>query len=114
LTSAITANASIAVQCTNTTPYSIGLDNGANASSGQRRMQSSGNFINYNLYTDSGFSLPWTTTSSASSCTAGSGSCVLGTGTGANQNVTVYGQVPVQPSPAPGGYNDTVVVTVTY
>jgi spore coat protein U-like protein len=114
LTSAITANASIVVQCTNTTPYSVGLDNGAHASSGQRRMQSSSNFINYHLYTDSGYSLPWTTTSSPTSCTAGSASCVLGTGTGSNQNVTVYGEVPVQPSPAPGGYNDTVVVTVTY
>ena len=38
LTSNLDAAATLTVQCTNTTPYSIGLDNGANASGSQRRM----------------------------------------------------------------------------
>ena len=119
--SALAANAdatgSISVQCTNTSPYSIGLDNGSHASGSQRRMYSAatGQYISYNLYTDSARSSAWTGSTSASSCTGGSGTCALGTGTGATQPaVTVYGRVPPQTTPALGTYTDTVVVTVTY
>ena len=72
------------------------------------------NYLNYNLYTDSGYSHLWTTTTSTTSCTGGTNTCVLGTGTGLNQNVTIYGQVPAQTAPAVGTYSDTVVVTVTF
>jgi spore coat protein U-like protein len=105
------------VQCTNTTPYSIGLGNGNYASGSQRRMYSAatGGYISYNVYTDSGYSDAWTTTTSTSSCTSGGSTCALGTGTGATQAaVSVYGQVPPQTTPVPGTYTDTVVVTVTY
>jgi len=115
ITSPVDSTATITVQCTNTTPYSIGLGSGANASGSQNRMAAgSSQYLNYNLYTDSGYSHPWTTTTSTTSCTGGANTCVLGTGTGANQNVTVYGQVPVQTAPASGTYTDSVVVTVTF
>jgi len=71
-------------------------------------------YLNYNLYTDSGYSNPRTTTTSTTSCTGGANTCVLGTGTGSNQNITVYGQVPTQTAPGGGTYSDTVVVTVTF
>ena len=116
IASAVTSTATITALCTNTTPYSIGLGNGANASGSQRRMQqgSTGQYVSYNLYTNSGYSQPWSGTTSATSCTNGSGTCVLGTGSGSNQSITVYGKVPAQSSPAVGTYADTVVVTLTY
>ncbi len=116
ITSNIDSTATITAQCTDTTPYSIGLDNGANANGGQRRMRlgATGNYINYNLYTDSGYSHAWTTTTSTTTCTGGTSTCSLGTGTGSNQTFTVYGRVPTQTAPSSGTYNDTVVVTVTF
>ncbi|WP_280527698.1 spore coat protein U domain-containing protein [Ciceribacter thiooxidans] len=39
---------------------------------------------------------------------------MTGTGTGLTENVSVYGRVPAQSTPAPGTYTDTIVVTVTY
>jgi spore coat protein U-like protein len=115
ITSNIDSSATVTAQCTNTTPYSIGLDNGINANGSQRRMQlGAGNYVNYNLYTDSAYSHAWTTTTATTSCTGGASTCALGTGTGSNQNYTVYGQVPAQTAPSSGTYNDTVVVTVTF
>jgi spore coat protein U-like protein len=115
LTSNVDATATLSVQCTNSTPYSIGLDSGTNASGTQRRMLSgASNYISYNLYTDAARSSAWSITTSASSCTNGAGTCVLGTGTGSNQNVTVYGRVPPQISPAVGTYTDTVIATITF
>jgi spore coat protein U-like protein len=116
IASAIDSTASLTAQCTNTTPYSIGLGNGVNANGSQRRMQlgATGHYINYNLYTDSGYSHAWSTTTSTTSCTGGSNTCDLGTGTGTNQNYTVYGQVPAQFVPVTGTFSDTVVVTATF
>lgn len=110
------STATITVQATNTTPYSIGLNNGANASGSQRRVRlgATSNFLNYNLYTDVNNTNPWTTTTQAGNCSGGAGSCVLGTGTGLAQNTTVYGRVPSQTIPAAGAFTDTVVVTVTF
>ena len=111
----IRATATITAQCTYTTPYSVGLDNGQNANGAQRRMQAAaGQYVSYGLYTDTGYSQAWTTTSSTTSCSAGANTCALGTGTGSNQSVTVYGEVPPQSAPAAGTYSDTVVVTVTF
>ena len=115
LTSNIDATGTISAQCSNTLPYSIGLNSGSNASGSQRRMKpGSASFINYNLYTDSGRTSAWATTTSATSCTGGAGTCVTGTGTGSTQSIAVYGRVPAQSSPVVGTYTDTVVVTVTF
>jgi spore coat protein U-like protein len=115
LASNIDASGTISAQCNNTLPYSIGLDNGSNASGSQRRMkQGSSNFVNYNLYTDTGRTSAWTTTTSTTSCTGGTGTCVTNTGTGASQNITVYGRVPSQSNPPQGTYSDTVLVTITF
>lgn len=111
-----TSFATITVQATNTTPYSIGISNGTNASGSQRRVRlgATANYLNYGLYTDVNHSNAWTTTTLAGSCTGGAGSCVLGTGTGLAQNVTVYGLVPSQTIPITGLFTDTVVVTLTF
>ena len=113
----VDTTSTISVQCTNTTPYSIGLDNGLNYSGGTRRMKDTGagtTFVNFGLYTDAGRSNAWTTTTSSASCTGGANTCVLGTGNGATQSITVYGRIPAQTTPAPATFNDTVTATVTY
>jgi spore coat protein U-like protein len=113
----VDSSSTISVVCTNTTPYSVGLDNGLNYSGGTRRMKDTGagtTYVNFGLYTDSGRSNAWTTTSSAASCTGGANTCALGTGNGTTQNITVYGRIPAQTTPAPATFNDTVTATITY
>jgi spore coat protein U-like protein len=97
----------IHIQCTNSTPYTIGLDKGTTtgASIGQRKLISGAAIVNYNLYSDSPGGTVWGDTS---------GAWVSSTGNGADQTFTVYGRVPAQTTPAPGTYTDLVTVTVTY
>jgi spore coat protein U-like protein len=115
LASAITGSTSLSVTCSNSTPYSVGLDNGANFSSTRRmRLGATTSYIGYGLYTDAGLTNPWTTASSSTACTT-TNSCALGTGNGSAQSITVFGQVPaLGTAPAPGTYTDTVTITVTY
>jgi len=106
---AITSTSSIGVQCTNTTPYNIGLNSGtgAGATVAARRMTSgSGATVTYELFRDAARSQIWGNTVGTDT--------LAGTGTGAVQTLTVYGRVPAQATPAAGNYTDTVQVTVTY
>jgi spore coat protein U-like protein len=98
----------IAVQCTNTTPYNIGLDagTGSGATVAVRKMSNGGNTVNYSLYSDSGRSTVWGNTVGTDTVSA--------TGNGVSQSYTVYGRVPVQITPAAATYTDTITVTVTY
>ena len=110
----LNATTSVSVTCTSGSPYSIGVNNGSNASSGQRRMINGANYISYNLYTDSGHANAWTTASNSTTCTT-SNSCLLGTGNGSAQLTSIYGVVPsVATAPAAGNYSDSVTMTVTY
>ena len=110
----VDANTTVSVTCTSGSPYSIGMDNGANVSGSQRRMKSGSNFLNYNLYIDPAHTNPWTTTGSPPGCTP-AGSCFLGTGNGSAQSVNIYGRVPsIGTAPPTGTYTDTVTMTITY
>jgi spore coat protein U-like protein len=106
------STSTISVNCTNTTPFSIGLDagGGAGATVGNRVMISGSNTLTYTLYQDSGHTTVWGNTVGTDT--------VSGTGAGmAAANAitkTVYGYVPAQPNTVPGSYSDTVTVTVTY
>lgn len=108
LTSAVPATTSLGVQCSNTTPYNVGLDAGQNSGGNinARKMVLGANSIGYQLYRDATRTLVWGDTVGTNT--------VAGTGTGNTQNLTVYGTVPVQTTPPAGTYNDTIVVTVTY
>ena len=97
----------VTVLCTDNTPYSIGLNNGQNFSTSRRMTDGSGDYISYNVYQDSGYSVAWGD--------IGSGSELTGTGNGANQASTVYAQIPSGQSPVPAGsYSDVIVVTLNF
>lgn len=107
--SAITATSTIGVQCTNTTPYNVGLDAGisSGATITTRKMSGgAGAAVSYQLYSDSARTQVWGNTVSSNT--------IAGTGNGAVQTLTVYGSVPAQNTPAAGNYTDTVQITVTY
>lgn len=97
----------IQVQCPTGTVWRVGLDNGSHASGNIRRMAGPhGRHLRYELYRDPQRTLRWGNTPGTDTSD--------GTGVDIDQNLTVYGRVPVQPTPAPGNYADTVTVTLTY
>lgn len=109
LAAAVNQTSTITVQCTNSTPYNVGL--GAGAGSGatvtNRLMTGPGAAtIGYALYRDAARTLNWGGTVGTDT--------LAGTGNGSAQPLTVYGQVPAQSTPAAGVYTDTVAITVTY
>jgi spore coat protein U-like protein len=111
---AVTASTTVSVTCTNTSPYTIGMGQGANYSAGSNRMISGGNYIPYGLFVDAAWTHPWTTGANPTTCTT-SNDCSIGTGTGSAQTITIYGNVPIiAVAPTAGTYTDTVVMTVTY
>ncbi|MBP0656299.1 spore coat U domain-containing protein, partial [Mycobacterium tuberculosis] len=103
------ASTTLSVQCTNTTPYNIGLNagTGTGATVASRKMTGTGGaLVNYTLYSDNNRTTVWGQTIGTDTVSA--------SGSGAAQSYTVYGRVPVQTTPAPGAYTDTITVTVTY
>jgi spore coat protein U-like protein len=104
LNAQIDAGTTIGPQCTNGTPYSVTMDNGQTGTSPtNRKMTAASASVTYGLYSDAARTTAW-----------GTSTPVSGTGTGVRQTLNVYGRVPVQTTPAPGTYNDSVVVTVTF
>ena len=108
LTANVDQTSTMQVQCTNTTPYNIGLNagTGTGATVAVRKMTSGANTVNYSLYSDSGRTTVWGNTVGTDT--------VAATGNGAAQSYTVYGRVTAQTTPAPATYTDTITVTVTY
>jgi len=104
------ATSTLSVQCTNTTPYTVALNAGANAGGASnfttRTMKSGANSLGYQLYLDAGRSSVWGD-GTASSTHAG-------TGTGGSQSLTIYGRLPSLANVVPGSYTDTVTVTISY
>ncbi len=104
----------IKVMCTNNTPYSIGLNAGANPSNlgdvATRRMKGPGanDYVGYQLYADEGRKTVWGNTDKKDTVTS-----KIGDGT--VQSYQVYGRVPkLAAVVATGAYSDTVTVTVTF
>jgi spore coat protein U-like protein len=108
LTTNIAQSSTIQVTCTNTTPYTIGLDagTGSGATVATRKLTSGGATVNYSLYSDTNHTTVWGNTPGTDT--------VAGTGNGTGQNFTVFGLIPPQTTPAPGTYTDTITVTVSY
>jgi spore coat protein U-like protein len=111
---ALTANSVISVKCTKNTPFTVALNAGTTTGGtiAQRLMNSSGNHLQYNLYTTAGFATVFGDGSLGSVTQAGTGN-----GTATAVPVTVFGQVPDNATnqvAIPGSYSDTIAVTVTY
>ena len=102
------AAANFTVQCTNTTPYNVGLNAGSTAggTTSVRKMTSGAATVDYTMYSDASRTSNWGETVG--------GDTVPGTGDGAAQTLTVYGRVAAQTTPAPATYTDTVTITITY
>ena len=105
---AVDATGTLSVICTASAPYNIGLNagTGSGATVAARLMTLAGATISYSLYTTAARTTVWGNTIGTDT--------VTGTGTGLAQTITVYGRVPVQTTPSPGTYTDTIVATVTY
>jgi len=108
LTANVDQTSTIQIQCTNTTPYNIGLNagTGTGATVAARKMTNGANTVTYALYSDSGRATVWGNTVGTDT--------VAASGNGAAQSYTVYGRVPPQTTPAPAVYSDTITVTVSY
>lgn len=106
-TAVLASNTStVSVTCTNSTPYTVGLDAGLSGGGvTTRAMKNGAVLLNYALYSDAGHTTNWGNST---------GSWVSGTGSGSAQPLTVYGQVAAGQYVTPGAYADTITATVTY
>jgi spore coat protein U-like protein len=105
----IDGQSTITVACTQGTSYTIALDGGkaSAADPTQRQMTNANGNIAYGLYRDSGRQQPWGSTSG--------GNTLAGSGSPAGTTSAVYGRVPpLRVLPAPGVYQDMVIVTVSF
>ena len=113
LSTALSQQTTVAVTCTNTTPYNIGLDAGTvTGSSVATRLMAgtaAGNTtttVSFQLYQDAAHTTVWGNTQGTNT--------VTGTGTGSAQSIAVYGQVPAQATPQPDTYQTTITATVYF
>lgn len=109
---ALTPTATMAVTCTTGAVATIALDPGANGghvSGGLTRAMTdgSGDYLSYELYSDSGLSTVWGNTSATDVVEAAAPST-------AAVDYTVYASVPAQQSVPAGTYTDSVLVTVSF
>ena len=97
----------VTVACTRGATASIALGSGSNASGSTRRMgDGSGNFLSYELFSDSGRSSVWNSGAGALSLTAAPSR--------AARDFTVYGRIAGNQDVPAGTYGDTVVATVNF
>ena len=108
LSANLDASSTVTAACTNGAPYNVGLNAGAGtgATVAARKMTNGANTVTYSLYTNASRTTVWGNTVGTNT--------VGGTGSGSNQNLTVFGRMPPQTTPAPATYTDTIIVTVTY
>lgn len=102
------ATGTLTIQCSSTSPYTVGLNGGNSGAANPtlRQMAFGANIVTYGLYRDAARTLPWGATVGVNTAS--------GTGSGLVQNLTVFGRIPPQTTPPPGNYSDTIIATVTY
>jgi spore coat protein U-like protein len=110
-TTVLDGTATLSVNCTNTVPYKVTLDQGSHPAGGStdaaplRRMAAGADMLSYSLYQNSGRTAVWGNTVATGAA---------GTGTGSAQSITVYGRVPSGQNAGTGSHSDTVLVTLTF
>ncbi|MGH8052876.1 MAG: Csu type fimbrial protein [Stenotrophomonas sp.] len=95
----------IKVQCPTGAPWTVTLDNGANATGDKRFMASGQNRLGYELYSDAARRKRWGNTATTG---------IKGSGTNKPHDLTVYGRIPDLSEAPPGSYQDQITVTLTY
>jgi spore coat protein U-like protein len=106
---AATASSTLSVTCTSGAAANVTLGQGGSADTGStdadpaRRLTDGTNFLNYGLFTDSGYTDEWGNTVATG---------VAHTGTGSAASLTVYGNIPAAQNVPAGAYTDTVVATI--
>lgn len=102
------ATSTVTVNCTNSTPWYINLNNGLQYSCcySNNMKSAAGASVNYELYQNAARTTPWQNTVNLDG--------EAGTGSSLPQPLTVYGRVFGNQYVAPGAYVDTVVATVTF
>ncbi len=113
---AVTANGTISVKCTNTSPYHVALNAGSSTGDAftQRLMTLAAGTatLQYNLYTTAGFATVFGDGTGTTATIAGTGA-----GLATPVTTTVYGQLldsTANQAVAPGNYSDTITVTISY
>jgi spore coat protein U-like protein len=113
---ALTANGTISVKCTNTSPYHVALNAGSSTGDAfsQRLMTLAAGTatLQYNLYTTAGFATVFGDGTGTTATIAGTGA-----GLATPVTTTVYGQLldsTANQAVAPGNYSDTITVTISY
>lgn len=110
LATAVNVNTTLNVTCTNTTPYNVGLSAGTGTGSTGTTRYLAGTGANtqtvqYNLFQAAGGTV-WGNEQGTNT--------LGGVGNGSAQPITVYGQVPIQATPAPDTYKSTITATVYF
>jgi len=108
LSKVVTGSSTLTVQCTKNDAFRISLSGGLAGTVAARSMTGlTASRVSYQLYLDSGYSTIWGDGTSGTSQ-------LTGIGTGVVQAVPIYARVPVQTTPAPGLYTDTVTATIQF
>ena len=100
------ATSTITATCTEGTDYTLALDfgsNSVNATDTTRAMLGGGNYLDYELYSDSSHATDWNATNTVASTAVA----------GANTH-TVYGQILAGRYVPAASYTDTITVTIEY
>lgn len=90
------------VNCALGTNYAISFGTGGSGTYDPRQMNSGGNLLSYNLYTDNSCATIWEYHT------------VNGTGTGSDQNYSIYGRIQAGQNVPVGSYSDNIIVTIDY
>jgi len=107
--------ANIQVTCTTTVSLLVNYTIGLSAGTGtlrDRRLRSDRFSLAYQIYTDSARSQIWGDGTSGTSMN--SNGYLLGALASIATNLIGYGRIPAKQNVGPGGYMDTLIVTVTY
>lgn len=97
------------INCTSGVNYEIGLNAGTTpgGTTTTRKMErNTGETVDYMMYQNAARTINWGNNPGVDTRS--------GTGTGNNQNIRIYGRVPVQDTPRPGTYRDTVTITIFF
>jgi spore coat protein U-like protein len=90
--------------------YTIQLSRGSSSTYTQRTMTSGASTLRYNLYTSNARNQIWGDGTGGSLSVTNAFTALLGV----DQTTTVYGRAPAGQNVAPGGYADTILVTIVF